>query len=214
MKTFSNSAKFLGDFFLKYFFFFVVALLATRLIIVVTHFNFVLTDNDQVLFWYGCYNFSKGIFYTPFIYGCDYGSMLESFIAVPFYKMGMPLFYALPFSNVFWTFLLTIILGYNLNTLYPKHQLGSLFIAIFSLLPADCYAILFAAKGHLAGILLALMAMILVTKFTTKPLLIFSGLLAGLAFQLNPNSVFLILLLFLFIMEKMSCESQKQIYYF
>lgn len=185
--------------FLKYFFFFVCALLAIRLLIVVTHFNFVLTDNDQVLFWYGCHNFSRGIFYTPFIYGCDYGSMFESFIAVPFYKMGMPLYYALPFSNVFWTFLLCIILGYQLNKIYPKHQLGALFILIFSLLPTDCYAILFAAKGHLAGILLALAAMILVVKYTTKPFLIFSGVLAGLAFQLNPNSVFLILLIFLFV---------------
>ncbi|MFM9945105.1 MAG: hypothetical protein ACKVQB_07695 [Bacteroidia bacterium] len=174
-------------------------LIAIRFFIVVTHFNFILTDNDQALFWYGCHNFSKGLYYTPFIYGCDYGSMLESFMALPFYKFGMPLYYALPFSNTFWIFILCAILGYNLNLFHPKHHTGSLFLLFLTLLPTDYYAILFAAKGHLAGILPVLVSLILVTRWKTKPILILAGLLAGLGFLLNPNSVFVILLLFLFI---------------
>ncbi len=167
-------------------------LLTFRVAIILKHFNFLVTDNDQALFWYACDNFSQGHFYTPFIYGCNYGSMLESLLAVPFYKAGIPIYYALPLSNAFWVLGLVSLLALSLNKKYKSGYSGTLFLIVFALLPTEFFAILFAAKGHLAGIIVSLISFILVLNANSKLTMILVGLLAGLAFQLNPNSLFLL----------------------
>jgi len=174
-------------------------LLAFRVALVLKDFNFSVTDNDQALFWYACDNFSRGLFYTPFIYGCNYGSMLESLLAVPFYKAGIPIYYALPLSNAFWVLGLVFLLAINLNKKYRNAQAGTLFLIVFALLPTEHFAILFAAKGHLAGILVSLVALILVIHSNSRQVMILVGLFTGLAFQLNPNSLFLLFFIGLFV---------------
>ena len=107
-------------------------LLVARFIYTLIYFNTIVTDNDQALFWYACDNFSNGLFYTPFIYGCNYGSMIESLLAVPLYKLGLPLFFALPISNAFWMFLLSVLVGANLNFKYPLKHVGTIFLIIIA----------------------------------------------------------------------------------
>ena len=57
------------------------------------------TDDDQALMWYGTVHFAHGNFPEPCFFGQNYGSMLESLLAVPFYLMGWPLNYALPLTT-------------------------------------------------------------------------------------------------------------------
>ncbi len=166
---------------------------AVQLSLILYHFNFRVSDNDQALFWLGCHNFSKGLFYTPFIYGCSYGSMLECLLAVPFYISGLPLYYALPVSNCFWFFVLVILLARQVDRRYAGKTTGFMLLSLLSLTHTDYFILLFAAKGHAAGIFTALTGLI-VLSINKKYMQIPAGILLGLSIQLNPNALFLLIL--------------------
>lgn len=168
-------------------------ILAARLSLILIHFHFKVSDNDQALFWLGCHNFSKGLFYTPFIYGCSYGSMLECLLAVPFYLFGLPLYYALPLSNCFWFFVLILLLARQVDRRFEGKAAGVILISLLSLTHSDYFILLFAAKGHAAGIFTAMSGLILL-MFNGKYLQITAGILLGLSIQLNPNALFLLIL--------------------
>lgn len=59
-------------------------------------YNVHYTDDDQALMWYGTVHFAHGHFPEPCFFGQNYGSMLESLLAVPLYYLKCPLNYALP----------------------------------------------------------------------------------------------------------------------
>ena len=63
-------------------------------------FNYV--DDDQAIMWYGTVHMAHGHFSEPCFLGQDYGSMLDSLIAVPLYWCGCPLNIALPFMTMIW----------------------------------------------------------------------------------------------------------------
>lgn len=65
----------------------------------------VYTDENQALMWYGTVAASNFQLNEPHFLGQDYGSMLESIVAVPFYKLGVPLNVCLPLA----TFILFIL---------------------------------------------------------------------------------------------------------
>jgi hypothetical protein len=180
----------------------IACLYAVKLFLILYHFHFEVADNDQALFWVACHDFSEGAFHTPFIYGTSYGSMLESLLAIPFYKSGIPLYYALPVSNGFWFFISVILLARQLDKKFTRRQTGLIFLLLFCFLDTEFYAITFAAKGHMAGIFTALIAIHLLLSNHKTYLLIIAGFLLGLALQLNPNSLFLVLASLLFVENK------------
>ena len=49
--------------------------------------------------WLGAKHYSQGLFYEPRFYGQDYNTMMEALFAVPFIKMGMPVYYAVPLAT-------------------------------------------------------------------------------------------------------------------
>ena len=57
-------------------------------------------DMDQASMWCGTVLFAHGEFHEPCFFGQNYGTMLESLLAVPLYIMGWPLNYALPFVTL------------------------------------------------------------------------------------------------------------------
>lgn len=63
-------------------------------------YNVHYTDDDQALMWYGTVHFAHGHFPEPCFFGQNYGSMLESLLAVPLYLLKCPLNYALPFVTL------------------------------------------------------------------------------------------------------------------
>lgn len=177
----------------NYLFIAAAVIFGVKFIIILFNFHFKVSDNDQALFWLGCHNFSKGFFYTPFIYGCSYGSMLECMLAVPFYISGLPLYYALPVSNSFWFFVLVLLLAGRIEKRYPSKLAGFLLLSVLSLTHTDYFILLFAAKGHAAGIFTALTGLI-VLSINRKYMQILAGMLLGLSVQLNPNALFLLIL--------------------
>lgn len=185
--------------YLRYLFPFTALALLAKLVIVLAQFHFRVTDNDQALFWLGCHDFSEGHFYTPFIYGCNYGNMLECLLAVPFYKAGIPIYYALPLSSALWLFGLLVLAARQINQRFPQHQSGSFLLFCMCFLSTDFYALSLAPKGHMSGIFVVLLAMNLVLAKQSTLTMLLAGLLMGLGMQFNPNALFLLIASFLFI---------------
>lgn len=62
-------------------------------------------DEDQVIMWYGTMAALDNNIREPHFLGQKYGSMIESYVAIPFYLIGMPIEYALPMATVLLWFL-------------------------------------------------------------------------------------------------------------
>ena len=60
------------------------------------NFGFVYVDADQTVMWSGLLDYSSNTWHEPRFYGQNYNSMLESLLAVPLYKLGVPAYIALP----------------------------------------------------------------------------------------------------------------------
>ena len=60
-----------------------------------------MVDSDQPFMWLGTRDFSEGTFYEPRFYGQDYNTFIEALVAVPLYKVGMPINYAVPLATHF-----------------------------------------------------------------------------------------------------------------
>src|ERR1700733_6666319 len=54
------------------------------------------TDTDRVVFWMGARDYAHWIFHEPCLYGQNYNYMLESLLAAPFFRLGLPCWYLLP----------------------------------------------------------------------------------------------------------------------
>src|SRR5689334_11608051 len=85
-------------YFVNALFFLLLALLLTNHIYIFFTSNKVI-DSDQPFLWQGTKDYSEGKFYEPRFYGQDYNTFLESLVAAPFYKLGMPVYYALPLAT-------------------------------------------------------------------------------------------------------------------
>lgn len=71
--------------------------LVNRIIILFTANQMV--DSDQPFMWLGTRDYAMGQFYEPRFYGQDYNTFFEGLVAVPFYKLGMPVYYAVPLAT-------------------------------------------------------------------------------------------------------------------
>ena len=59
-------------------------------------FSIQYTDSDQTLLWQVATDLSNGVFHGPCFYGQSYGPNIEPLLAVPFMKIGFPVYAALP----------------------------------------------------------------------------------------------------------------------
>lgn len=64
-------------------------------------YNFKYTDQDQLVMWLGTVQMKNGHLREPMWMGQNYGTMLESFLALPLYLIGVPLKIALPSASFF-----------------------------------------------------------------------------------------------------------------
>jgi hypothetical protein len=58
--------------------------------------NLDFVDSDQPIMWLAAKDFSEGNFYVPRYYGQNYNTMLEALLAVPFLKLGVSVYKAVP----------------------------------------------------------------------------------------------------------------------
>jgi len=149
-------------------------------------FGFQYTDNDQVFFWLGARNYSHGIFHEPCFYGQNYNYMLESFLAAPFFRLGIPCWYLLPVV----TSVLALAPYLALAFYFLKRDLlaASVFVTIPILLPQEFGMLTTMPRGFVTGLcFLALFPLIERVK-NQRSRFIAVGLAGGLAVIMNPNA--------------------------
>lgn len=93
-------------------------------------YNIHWADEDQALMWLGTVYFSNGIFPEPCFWGQNYGAMLESLLAVPFYCMGMPVHYAVPLATTIFTALPIVFILCKINNIDYMLITAGLYIAM------------------------------------------------------------------------------------
>src|SRR5580658_3392143 len=80
----------------RWLFWAILSLLLIDRLDILCRFGFQFTDNDQVVFWMGTRDYAHLVFHEPCLYGQNYNFMLESLLAAPFFRLGIPCQYLLP----------------------------------------------------------------------------------------------------------------------
>ena len=168
--------------------------------IVLRDFGFVFTDTDQSIMWLGLKDYANCDFHEPRMYGQAYNTMLESFLAVPLFKLGFIPQKALAITTswmAFFPFLLLSMLSYR-----RKRFLAAIVILSIPLLLPIRYAMLTSLpRGFVSGIFVASFGLIALYYERSRMALAVFGFCSVLGFSVNPNSVILTLpvLVFLFL---------------
>lgn len=191
--------------FLQFFFYTIVLILViTDRYFILKEFAWVYTDSDQTIMWAGLSDYSKRIFNEPRFYGQNYNTLLEAFIAVPLFNMGVKPFIALPIITSILTFFPYILL--SLLTLLKRNNLimSLVILSMPLLLPVNYGMLTSLPRGFVTGIAFAGMACIGAFYSRNNWWHFIMLLLAVLAYSINSNSVILScpLLLFVFLENK------------
>lgn len=134
-------------------------------------------------------DYSHGIVHEPFFYGQDYNFPLEAWAAVPGYWLGLPLYIILPLVSLLFSLSPFLILT---SALYKKkfYASAAFILLILCTLSTKYDLITGLPRGFVQGIFTASLALLFLNRVRYSSVFII-GLLLGLAFVFNPNSLFL-----------------------
>ena len=169
---------------------------------VLVNFGFEYTDGDQSVMWQGVMDYAAGKFHEPRFYGQAYNSMLESLFAVPLYKLGIPVYKALPIITSFlalFPYLLIALLTFRKKSAF----VGLIILSIPLLLPNEYELITCLSRGFVTGIFVASFGVI--SLFYEKKWSFFLlGVTSVLGYSINANSVIISFpcLFYLFLLNK------------
>jgi hypothetical protein len=131
-----------------------IAVVAT----VLFRFNFVFTDSDQTIMWYGCSEFQAGNFHMLRYFGQDYGSMIEAMVGA---VTGLSNYYiVLPLVSM-----VLLLMPYFISGSKSNNPSGWLLPAAFLLLmPIEFFMLGFMPRDFVTGIAFTSMAIPLIDK--------------------------------------------------
>ena len=170
---------------------FIIIVIGYRLWLL-NEFGFKFTDSDQSIMWLGTKDYAHGFFHEPLFYGQNYNSMLESLLAVPLYKIGIPLYIALPTITTLLTLFPYFVL--SISTYLKSSKIaGILILTIPILLPIEYDFITSLSRGFVTG--LAIVSITFFPFFWKKSnlsfvLFVFLNIFGVI---LNPNAILLTL---------------------
>ncbi len=119
-------------------------------------------DDDQALMWYGTAAAGRFAIREPHFLGQAYGSMIESFVAVPFYWLGIPLNICLPLATFIIWFFPFVYLGIKL---LKKNSFFAFIIPLIGLVFSWEYDILTAVpRAFIGGFWLAFIGIALLLE--------------------------------------------------
>ena len=170
---------------------------------VLVHFGFKYSDSDQAIMWNALRNYSEGEFHEPRFYGQAYNSMLEAFLAIPLYKMGVPCYKALPIVTTFISLFPFFLISFF--TLRFKSTFISLIIlSIPLLMPINYHLITTLPRGFVTGIFIASFGIISIFYLKKKWAFFLLGFCSVIGYSINANSVILSLpcLLYVFLWNR------------
>ncbi len=167
------------------------AMVLLEKLLVFFFFSIQFTDSDQTLLWQVATDLSNGVFHGPCFYGQSYGPNIEPLLAVPFMKIGFPVYAALPLA--------TLILSttpFFLLAFYFKHKLSAqsalIPLIVCLLLPLEYSLLTAIPRGFVGGIFFVSLGLFCWKYFRTNLSLVFAGIFIGLGLYGNLNSALLL----------------------
>lgn len=172
----------------KFIYYFFLGLLLIDRALLLTAFSFKYVGSDDLIFWQSATDYMQGLFHEPYFYGQNYNFMLESIIAIPLLKIGVPYYIAFPvctsFLALFPFFLFSFVLfkkGYFIEAL--------IFISLPILLPIEYTLLTSITRGFISGLFFSGFLIFSLFNKTKKSLWIISALALSLGYIFNPNSL-------------------------
>jgi hypothetical protein len=176
---------------ISWLFFLALALLVAVRVQVYLEINLVLIDSDQPFMWQGLRDYAEGRFYEPRYYAQNYNSFLEALIAVPFFKAGMPVYYALPLATHLLFLFPFVFLAVFLFIRQQRVQ-GLLVLLILLAMNSGYDVLSSIPRGFIGG--LACCGLLIVSVINPgKKNLSLNGILIALGWYINPNCIFAII---------------------
>jgi hypothetical protein len=162
-------------------------LLATRLLVLL-NFNFRYTGNDDMIFWQGATDYSKGIFTQPYFYGQNYNPMLEALFAVPLILLHVPHHIALPACSAFISLFPFLFFS---ATLFKRERVNEAIVFLFIplALPLEYEMMCSMSRGFVSGLFFTSPLIFALLEPVKKRNWVVLGLSSGLAYIFNPNSL-------------------------
>ncbi len=153
-------------------------------------FGFVYTDSDQAVMWLGARDYSHGVFHEPRFYGQAYNTMLEALVAVPFLKLGIPIFKALPVATTLLALLPVFILAVVTYIRNSKIS-GIIVLCVFLTLPVEYSMLTTLSRGFVTGVAFASLSFLFLYKYNSRISFFFVFLISVIAYSINANSIIL-----------------------
>ena len=172
-------------------FYLLSAMVLVEKILVYFFFSIQYTDSDQTLLWQVATDLSNGVFHGPCFYGQSYGPNIEPLLAVPFMKIGFPVYAALPLA--------TLILSttpFFLLAFYFKQKLSIqsalIPLMVCLMLPLEYSLLTTIPRGFVGGIFFVSLGLFCWKYFRNNLSLVFAGLFIGWGLYGNLNSALLL----------------------
>ena len=167
------------------------AMVLLEKLLVFLFFSIQYTDSDQTLLWQVATDLSNGVFHGPCFYGQSYGPNIEPLLAVPFMKIGFPVYAALPLA--------TLILSttpFFLLAFYFKQKLSIqsalIPLMVCLMLPLEYSLLTTIPRGFVGGIFFVSLGLFCWKYFRNNLSLVFAGLFIGWGLYGNLNSALLL----------------------
>jgi hypothetical protein len=161
------------------------------------HFGWRYTDQDQTLLWYGSRETAAGRLHEPRWYGQDYNSMMESWLAAPFTRLGADPAIVLPLVTTILFLLPFLVL--SVWALRSKRYLAANAILLLPIMLQYTWTMTGCMpRGWVQGIAIGILVWPLLRTRTTFGLStswwrgILAGLIIAIAVWNNPNVLVLI----------------------
>jgi hypothetical protein len=149
------------------------------------------TDSDQTLLWQVATDLSNGIFHGPCFYGQSYGPNIEPLLAVPFMKIGFPVYAALPLATLILSTTPFFLLAFYFK---QKQSAQSALIPLMVCLklPLEYSLLTSIPRGFVGGIFFVSLGLFCWKYFRNNLSLFFAGLFIGIGLYGNLNSALLL----------------------
>lgn len=170
------------------FFFVFLGLIVLNRVLLFIYINQDCIDNDQVVMWAGTRDFSNGEFHVPRFYGQDYSTMLEALVAVPFVKLGMPVYYATPLSTHI-LFLVPFLTAAVYLFVIKKKLQAIVVLAIIICMPLGYDIMNSIPRGFVTGLFFMSCFIFSLYRPYNLKLAALNTFLSYVAYLVNPNSV-------------------------
>ena len=169
------------------FWLFLVLILVNRIFLFLTV-NINCIDNDQVVMWSGAKHFAQGLFYVPRYYGQDYNTMMEGLFAVPFIKLGLPVYHAVPLATHL--IFLTPFLFTAFYLFFKRKKERSLFVlSILLCMPVGYDIMNSIPRGFITGMFFSSLFVVSLHNLKNYRFILINTFLAYTGYLVNQNSI-------------------------